>query len=457
MLKFENFSESKKEGKDSFLKKTRKSPLGGAAKTLALGAGLLFSPGVFAQNVQNAGDIFKQDKKMEDSVFKKNRKPSDYDLLKIDKLNLDNLEEKKSLDDNFMRKLSLSVVASRQIERSLNDIKDTIFETIMDIQFTKEQLSNLKEDNGLATEKYSEKIEREIKKVNDYKKKLTELDIEKKNIINLDFDESKIDYSDEEKEYLQLIPQLVADIESARRQVEDLVSSPDYLQKLQEEFGCSAAEAKEHQKVRLSNLSLSNYSLLDRNGVRKVFREENDNSEEFVDDVLCYDTKYDNMIYFSYDFNYKKNGRNRLPEVAAHEFLHKITRRNLGLSPKAIGLLKDSFDNDANASEYEQYLNIPTERYVRLESLKIELEKLGVKKIGDKFTREHLYRMMQLYLENKLSNDAKEFISNTIHTTDEDGSQETDAEITEKYFNIYYKLFNEIASSGNFDKSSRTV
>jgi len=457
MLKFENFSESKKEGKDSFLKKTKRSPLGGAARTLALGAGLLFSPGVFAQNTQNTEDIFKQDKKMEDSAFKKNCKPGDYDLLKIDRLNLDNLEEKKTLDDDFMRKLSLSIIASRRIGRNMNDIKDMILEAGMDIHFTKEQLRDLKGDDSQAAKKYSEKIEKEIKKVNDYKKKLAELDIEKENIINLNFDESKIDYSDEEKEYLQLIPQLVADIESARRQVEDLVSSPGYLQELQEEFGCSAAEAKEHQKVRLSNLSLSNYSLLDRNGVRKVFRGENDNSEKFANGVLCYDAKYDNMIYFSYDFDYKKNGRDRLPEVATHEFLHKITRRNLGLSPKAIGLLKDSFDNDANVSEYGQYLNIPTERYVRLESLKIELEKLGVKKIGDKFTREHLYRMMQLYLENKLSNDAKEFISNTIHTTDEDDSQETDAEITEKYFDIYDKLFNEIASSDNFDKNSRTV
>ena len=83
---------------------------------------------------------------------------------------------------------------------------------------------------------------------------------------------------------------------------------------------------------------------------------------------------------------------------------------------------------------------IPTERYVRLKILEKKLENLGIKKIGEKFTREHYDKMMELYFKNKLDDNGLEFIHFTKFSEDEDDQD------GHKNFEIFEKLFNEIAS-----------
>jgi hypothetical protein len=231
---------------------------------------------------------------------------------------------------------------------------------------------------------------------------------------------------------------MIKAIESGREQAIALISDDSYLAKLQEEFDCSSEEAKKHQQTRLSNISITNYMIKSLRDVEIIFSKENPDETEFQ--TLAYDTKYDNLIYFAYDADYQ----GLFSEVCLHEFLHKATRRNLGLSPKAIKLLSESFNPDENFKEIRnQYHSVPTERYVRLKILEQEMEKLEIKKVGEKFRRKHFDQLYKLYSESKLKYGSLEF----MHFTDLPNKEKykSNDQYLDDLYKLYKTLFNEIA------------
>ena len=59
------------------------------------------------------------------------------------------------------------------------------------------------------------------------------------------------------------------------------------------------------------------------------------------------------------------------------------------------------------------YFFDPSERLVRKQTLDLEMERLGIKRYGEKFTHEHYNQLIRLYNNNKLSQDADRLLETT--------------------------------------------
>jgi hypothetical protein len=434
----DSLPKSEKEPKSPFLKKLKNSSAAEAAKFLTLGAGFFLAPSSPAQTAEH---IFTQDKYMENVAQKKNHRPENYDLPKSASLNLQDLEGKKSLDPDVLKKIALNLiihertVALNTMEYGASLTQDNI----------KEKIAELTNAGGKIPAEYLATLEMALKKIDSCKIKLIELKEIKNKIDNLQFTDNELEITEEEKKYLTLIPEMITKIEAARQKVGKMIDNPAYLAKLQEEFNCSPVEARQHQLIRLSNLNLTNYEFKSLQEVQEIFEDENPDALRFGGSVLNYDAKYDNMIYFAYNYDYYQAGGDYLSETSLHEFLHKITRRNLGLSGKAIKLLGDeTFAPDTtNYNDlWNTYFSIPTERYVRLKILENQLDELGIKKMGEKFTRQHYEQMIKLYHDGKLNQDASDLIHFTKFSEDND----------DQNYEIFENLFNGLADLGDKEK-----
>lgn len=406
MFKPDNFQQQKKNDKTGFLEKMKSSSIGGTARALGLGAGLLFGQTGFAQSAEK---VLINEQPIENTSANKSIKPEDYDLSKISDLNLRDLKEKKSLNEDALKQIMLESLATTKAFNLAHNL-------VPDLEVASGQ---------------------------------------------------SIPTKSEEEEYLKLAPELFSAIESARQEVKQIIGSSGYLTKLQQEFGCSLTEAKKHQETRLTNLELTNYALTSRNEVIDIYQKEFHDSSDFSQVVLAYASIRNNMIYFPYDYDFNACVRadqdkyqfdvskHNLHNVARHEFLHRATNSNQGLSPKATKLLEQSFLSNTGNQEinklYNKYFSIPTERYVRLKILEINLAELGVKNIGEEFTHEHFDKMMELYKNKKLGDDAVEFIEHTMYPerAAEAGNPKVLTDEYEEKFQIYKELFDEIAAADN--------
>jgi len=105
-----------------------------------------------------------------------------------------------------------------------------------------------------------------------------------------------------------------------------------------------------------------------------------------------------------------------LPDVvddkaAMHELLHASTNADTDITEKGKALLEDSYKK--LGTNGDRYFNSPTERLVRKQVLDLEMEKLGIKKYGKRFTEEHYKKLLELDKEGILSNGAHDFIRTT--------------------------------------------
>lgn len=403
---------------------------------IGLTAGLSVASPSFAQNLENSNNdetpkkYFTQDKHMADQALQSFHRPADYDIAKTAKLDLKYLDEKKSFNKEVIDKIAFDLI----IEKRIQSISGKRYSQSLSLNDAVDKKDKEKELEFLRLLKESSK---EINLLKSMQGAIQE------NKFNYD----ELQITSEEHEFSLFISEMISTIENARQRATELLSSDQYLTRLQEEFNCSLEQAKKHQQVRLSNISKTNYRIMSRQEVQRIFEAENPEENNFT--ALAYDAKYNNLIYFSYDYNYE----DYLPEISFHEFLHKATRRNLGLSPKAIELLKESFSSDTNIKEvYNIYNSIPTERYVRLKILDDKLEKLGIKKVGEKFTRKHFDQLYKLYTNSKLKLGALEF----MHFTDLPNKEEY--EDFDKYlddlYKLYERLFNELAENAKYFKNT---
>lgn len=108
--------------------------------------------------------------------------------------------------------------------------------------------------------------------------------------------------------------------------------------------------------------------------------------------------------------------------VGVHEFTHESTDGDSLLSSKADSLYRTAFDSSMLnkkdeieiESKYKKEYNMtyygrPTEIDARKKELEYELEKLGVKKYGDTFTKEHYLMLQELHKKGKLGDGADQF------------------------------------------------
>jgi len=208
------------------------------------------------------------------------------------------------------------------------------------------------------------------------------------------------------------------------------IKSPEYLQKLMLEFGVSEDEAKQHQVVRLNNLLRGTYSFVDEKGEDPNFTEDR-KTKTFITEII------------SDEYN------------AYHEILgHKSVAGNRGLPQRTRNLFimaqKDEKEiarvfnwNNLSSEEREKmdrYIASPAEIYARKKVLDIEMENLGIKKYGEKFTPQTYDNLMEAYKAGKLSSNAEEFIKmirpeffeeifNTISYNSEDKNNNANSDI----------------------------
>ena len=108
-------------------------------------------------------------------------------------------------------------------------------------------------------------------------------------------------------------------------------------------------------------------------------------------------------------------------ELAIHEYTHKVTKANYYIPLNSIKLFIEAFDSSSVIANYGtikelsgrkslEYLSDPTEMYARKKVFEYDLERLGVKKYGEEFTKEHYLKVLELKRKRQLSGGSCEFI-----------------------------------------------
>lgn len=193
--------------------------------------------------------------------------------------------------------------------------------------------------------------------------------------------------------------------EGIRMELLKHIASHEYLKKLEVEFNGNVSKAKKAQKERVDNLKSVKITIISHGSLVKRYMTEYKKSDENVGGF--YDSeKHEIVIPIVDDIG-----------AALHELLHASVRRlnsdNSNLHKLYI-LSAESYKHDPDdALRDGRYYSNPYERLARKQVLDLELERLGIKKYGERFTDTHYEKMMKLYKREKLSRDAMEFIQRT--------------------------------------------
>jgi hypothetical protein len=230
------------------------------------------------------------------------------------------------------------------------------------------------------------------------------------------------------------------DADRIKNEIKSHIGSQEYLEKLTKEMNGDRQGAENIQKDRLSYLdSVASFFVNDvnRSYAAEVLRI-SDNLNPSIPQWLIKMIGNEGMKGFYNSLDHKiflTDGSNN--ETARHEFLHASTKSNFSITKEAGKILSDSYKPLKN--ENDEYFSKSTERLVRKQQLDHEMEVLGIKKYGEKFTPEHYSKLMKFYNEKKLSSGSKQFIKTT----------------KPEYFE---KIFNEIADNEDKrDASSHNV
>ncbi|MFA6515231.1 MAG: hypothetical protein WCT42_03125 [Candidatus Paceibacterota bacterium] len=211
------------------------------------------------------------------------------------------------------------------------------------------------------------------------------------------------------------------------------IKSEDYLHKLMTEFNITEEEAKKHQLVRLSNLLNGTYSLRDSKHEDPHFTVNsfNGGGVETVVDSNIYTADHEILGHKSV------YGRDGIPQSTKDLFINSYNKIDEN-TPSFQESIKFFNENEKDINKTLKFLNDyygrPQEQYARKKTLDMEMENLGIKKYGDKFTQETFIKLMQFYKEGKLSKESTHFI-----------------EITKPEY--FEKIFNDISQTNDFGKT----
>lgn len=189
------------------------------------------------------------------------------------------------------------------------------------------------------------------------------------------------------------------------------IGSVEYLQKLTKEFGGNIEKAKDVQKYRMDYLKKIKYSFIDGDIQNPAYSPE-------------WHKAYLSGNKFDYD-------------AVVHEFFHASIPFMTELPEKTFSLFKESFQKSGD-EKTDRYLGDIRERIARKQAFDLELEDLGIKRYGEKFTKKHYEMIIDAYVKGKLSPGGRQFVEST--------------KLNYEYFE---KIFNEIAKndSGSQDRT----
>jgi hypothetical protein len=222
-----------------------------------------------------------------------------------------------------------------------------------------------------------------------------------------------------EKTKLEEIKRIIYLYDIGRQWVLNNIEDPKYQERLEKEFSDEDKTNGDLASFIKNNYENRTKEAFDKNFILSKDVAESYKSTEGEEAYLGVEAFYnprDKKTYFPLE-----NDSIQAVMLALHEYAHKVTEANRNLSPKAIKLFSEAFDtlsvaanfkikNNQDSLEIFNYFSDPTEMYVRKKVFEYDLERLGVKKYGELFTKEHLLKAAVLRRNGKLSNDSQEFL-----------------------------------------------
>lgn len=211
-----------------------------------------------------------------------------------------------------------------------------------------------------------------------------------------------INKSDEEIARGKIIDILIL-IDQAKLEVLNHLKSKAYLKKLAKEMNISQKAAKQHQAVRINNVKAISFDLKNSFEIKAQ-----------VKGAYAIYYVHTTQIVLPYDIDLNDEQQKKyFYTTIIHEILHESTNAKYGLSETAKNILTESAkpSYDGQDAESLAYYTDPAEMIVRKQILDLEMEKLGLKEYGQKFTEEHYLKLLPLLdKENVLSIDSQEFL-----------------------------------------------
>ena len=218
--------------------------------------------------------------------------------------------------------------------------------------------------------------------------------------------------------------------EKIKNELIEHISSQEYLNKLKSEFGGSDNRAKGEQARRIENLKKVNINIASSDELNEELKKRL-NGQKLPGNSIKANGFYDpasHETFVSFDDSHGAL-------TSLHELLHASTRGVEGITYRTKNTLVNSYENQGFLGglikdKKDEYFSDPTERLVRKQILDRELNKLGIKKYGEKFTKEHYREMMEAYEAGVFSYNVNDFIKRT-----------------KKNPKIFMQIFNEIAKN----------
>ncbi|HAV11300.1 MAG TPA: hypothetical protein DCX32_02025 [Candidatus Moranbacteria bacterium] len=199
-----------------------------------------------------------------------------------------------------------------------------------------------------------------------------------------------------------------------RRTLQEHIASKEYLDKLALEFDGDLGMAEDAQKRRLEYLTStsSEFMSYDDIQIEMTRREGSFEIPRWLAELSFIKKDFKTVAFYSTSEHsaFLPLGENR--EAVEHELLHASTKGRKDISGTAKKMLRDSYD-PLHDEESDRYHINPTERLVRKQMLDLEMEELGIKGYGEKFTHDHYETLIDLYNKGELSQGAREFIETT--------------------------------------------
>jgi hypothetical protein len=217
--------------------------------------------------------------------------------------------------------------------------------------------------------------------------------------------------------------ELEIDAEKMKNASLEHVASFEYLDRLSKELDGDLNGAKKLQEERLANLAKVSFSFLARNEMKRLYGVD-DPAGGFV--AGFYDNK-ENKIFIAHDLKSRK----RIDEVIEHELQHASTGSDKYMTKRAKDFFA-TFHNDISgvSPDMNSYFRDYREKMAWKMEADLELERLGIKKYGEVFTKKHYKLLREKCDAGNLSNHIKRLLE-TIREAD------------------FIEMFNEIATNEN--------
>ena len=208
----------------------------------------------------------------------------------------------------------------------------------------------------------------------------------------------------------QLSEMAVRKISGAFNNILTHVESEEYLNKLVEEVG-NTDDAKKIQEQRIRSLKQAElFYIPDERELlrRRMYPKGISMAENYDIDEAMIDREVDKLgdgyVSGFYNSSTHEIALGKLKkETALHELLHAASMRNMPDGTKT--LLEVAYSPSGN-KKIDDYFGNPDELLVRKQIMDFEMERLGIKKYGEKFTREHYDKLKEAVENDEFSTDA---------------------------------------------------